>query len=175
MLIKPFQTALPVIDPDAYGAENATVIGMVTLAAGSSVWYNAVLRGDVEPIVIGPCTNLQDNVVVHTSYGTPCRVGRNVTVGHGAILHSCDIGDNCLIGMGAILLTGCVIGEGSLIAAGALVPEDRVIPPNSVVMGCPGKVVRQTTAEERMGFALSAEHYVQNAREQLEPCSGDVP
>lgn len=170
MLKKPFCGIEPVISPEACIAENASVIGQVTLKAGCSVWYGAVLRGDVEPIEIGENTNLQDCVVVHTATGIPCRVGKNVTVGHGAILHSCDVADNCLIGMGAILLSGCVIGEGSLIAAGALVSENRVIPPNSVVMGCPGRVVRQTTPEDRAGFAVSAEHYLENARSQLGTC-----
>lgn len=170
MLRKPFHGTDPVISPEACVAENAAVVGMVTLEAGCSIWYGAVLRGDVEPIEIGENSNLQDCVVVHTATGIPCRVGKNVTVGHGAILHSCDVADNCLIGMGAILLSGCVIGTGSLIAAGALVPENRVIPPNSVVMGCPGRVVRQTTEEERAGFAYSAEEYLRNAREQLGSC-----
>lgn len=169
MLKKTFRSIEPTISPAAYVAENATVIGKVTLAPGSSVWYGAVLRGDVEAIVIGENTNLQDCVVVHTATGIDCRVGRNVTVGHGAILHSCDVADDCLIGMGAILLSGCKIGSGSLVAAGALVSEGREIPPNSVVMGCPGRVVRQTTEEERQGFAISAAHYLDNARDQLGP------
>jgi carbonic anhydrase/acetyltransferase-like protein (isoleucine patch superfamily) len=167
MLKKTFQNIEPTIAPDAYVAENATVIGMVTLESGSSIWYNCVLRGDVEPIIIGENSNIQDGVIAHTSHGTVCRVGKNVTVGHGAILHSCDVADNCLIGMGAILLSGCVIGEGSLIAAGALVPEGRVIPPNSVVMGCPGKIVRQTTDADRESFAISAVHYLDNAKQQF--------
>ena len=146
-------------------ANTATVLGDVTLGEGSSVWFGAVIRGDRDSITIGIDSNIQDNAVVHTSRGSPAWIGDLVSVGHGAILHGCQIGDRVLVGMGAILMNGSVVGEGSLIGAGALVTEGTKIPPNSVVLGIPGKVIRKTTPAER-------EHIVTNATEYRKLAGG---
>ena len=161
MLIRSFQDFTPQIHPSARLAETAAVIGDVALEENVTIWYGAVLRGDVGPIRIGRGSNIQDNCSVHCAVDVPTVVGENVVVGHGAILHSCTVGDGCLIGMGAILLDGCVIGEGSVIAAGALVPPGKSIPPRSLVMGVPGRVVRQVTEEEAAATLANAARYVE--------------
>ena len=161
MLIRSFQGITPEIHPSARLAETAAAIGDVALEENVTIWYGAVLRGDVGPIRIGRGRNLQDNCAVHCAVDVPTVVGENVVVGHGAILHSCTVGDGCLIGMGAILLDGCVIGEGSVIAAGALVPPGKSIPPRSLVMGVPGRVVRQVTEEEAAATLANAARYVE--------------
>lgn len=161
MLIRPFQAHTPEIHPTARLAETAAVIGEVILEENVTVWYGAVLRGDVGPIRIGRGSNIQDNCTVHCALDVPTVVGENVVVGHGAILHSCTVGDGCLIGMGAILLDGCVIGTGSIIGAGALVPPGKSIPPRSLVMGVPGRVVRQVTEEEAAATLANAALYVE--------------
>ena len=143
-------------------APTATVIGKVKLGEGVGVWFGAVLRGDGEPIVIGADTNIQEHAVLHTDPGFPVTVGAGCTIGHRAILHGCTIGDNVLIGMGAIVLNGARIGDDCLIGAGALVPEGREIPPGSLVLGMPGKVVRPLTADEIARNRASAAHYVAN-------------
>lgn len=167
MIIKPYLGNTPHFHPTVRVAENVSVIGDVTLEEHSSLWYGTIVRGDAAPIVIGANTNIQDGCILHADPGIPATIGKNVTVGHGAILHGCTVGDNCLIGMGATLLNNCVIGEGSTIAAGALVTERTVIPSNSMVMGCPGKVVRTIRPEELDANRTSAEHYVELAAEQL--------
>ncbi len=136
----------PRIHPSAFVAAGARLIGNITLEAEASVWYNAVLRGDLAAVVLGPQSNIQDNCVVHVDEGLPCRIGPRVGVGHGAILHGCEIEEECLIGMGAIVLNGARIGRGSLIGAGALVPEGMQVPPGSLVLGVPGRVVRPVDA-----------------------------
>lgn len=161
MLVRSFQDFTPQIHPSARLAETAAVIGDVALEENVTIWYGAVLRGDVGPIRIGRGSNIQDNCTVHCAVDVPTVVGENVVVGHGAILHSCTVGDGCLIGMGAILLDGCVIGEGSVIAAGALVPPGKSIPPRSLVMGVPGRVVRQVTEEEAAATLANAARYVE--------------
>lgn len=161
MLIRSFQDFTPQIHPSARLAETAAVIGDVALEENVTIWYGAVLRGDVGPIRIGRGSNIQDNCTVHCAVDVPTVVGENVVVGHGAILHSCTVGDGCLIGMGSILLDGCVVGEGSIIAAGALVPPGRTIPPRSLVMGVPGRVVRQVTEEEAAATLANAARYVE--------------
>ena len=138
----------------------AVVNGDVTLGKGCSVWYNAVVRGDVSPIIIGEDTNIQDNAVLHTSHGMPLVLGRGVTVGHGAILHSCTVEDNVLIGMGAILLDGAVIGRNSIVGAGALVTKNTQVPPGSMVLGSPAKVKRALTEEEIAAIQENAREYV---------------
>jgi carbonic anhydrase/acetyltransferase-like protein (isoleucine patch superfamily) len=143
-------------------APNATVIGNVTLGEGVGVWFGAVIRGDMEPIAVGADTNIQELSIFHTDTGFPLTVGRGCTVGHRAILHGCTVGDNCLIGMGATVLNGARIGDNCLIGAGALVPEGREIPPGSLVLGMPGKVVRPLTADEIGRNTWSAAHYVAN-------------
>ncbi len=137
----------------------AVAVGDVTLGEDCSVWYNAVLRADEAPIVIGPGSNIQDNAVLHTTTGHPLTVGRDVTVGHGAILHSCAVGDNTLIGMGAIVLDDAVIGKNCIVAAGALVTGRTVIPDGSMVMGSPAKVRRELTAEEMEANRRNAQVY----------------
>ncbi|HKQ59057.1 MAG TPA: DapH/DapD/GlmU-related protein, partial [Candidatus Eisenbacteria bacterium] len=147
------------LDPGAFVAPGAVVVGDVTLGRGASVWFNAVVRGDSAPVEIGEDSNLQDLSVIHEDEGLPARVGARVTIGHRAIIHGCVIEDECLIGMGSILLSGAVIGSGSLIGAGALVLERQVVPPGSLVLGSPGKVVRPVTPAEREGMRGSAAHY----------------
>lgn len=141
-------------------AENATVIGDVTLADDVSVWFGAVVRGDRDSITVGSGSNIQDNAVVHTTPGFGVTIGTGVSVGHGAILHGCTIRDRVLVGMGAVVLNGAVVGEGSIIGAGAVVTEGKEIPPNSLVLGVPGKVVRETTPEQQEGILHNAREYV---------------
>ena len=150
----------PHIDPTAWIAPTAVVVGAVDLHAGVSVWYNAVLRADNTPIVIGERSNLQDGVVVHTDPGSAVLLGRGVSVGHNAVIHGATVHDDCLIGMNATLLNGCVIGEGSLVAAGSLVPQGMIVPPGSLVAGVPAKVRRELSDEEREGLRRNAEVYL---------------
>ena len=153
----PFRDNEPQVDSHVFIAPGVKAIGKVTLEKGVSIWYNTVLRGDVDRVVVKEYTNIQDGCVVHCDPGSPTIVGKYVTVGHGAILHGCVIGDYCLIGIGAIILNNVEIGEGSIIGAGALVLSGSKIPPFSVVMGAPAKVVRTldpTTIEQRKEHAL---------------------
>lgn len=152
--------AHPSIHETAWVAPTAVVVGDVTLHAQSSVWYNAVLRGDNTPIVIGEGSNLQDGVVVHVDPGASVTLGKHVSVGHNAVIHGATVEDHCLIGMNATLLNGSVIGSGSLVAAGALVPQGMIVPPGSLVAGVPAKVRRQLTDEERVGIQRNAEVYL---------------
>ena len=152
----------PKIGKNVYIAKNATVIGDVTLGAHASVWYGAVLRGDINRIVVGHHTNVQDNAVLHLADNYPCILGNWVTVGHSAIVHACKVGDEVLVGMGAVILDGAIIGKQSLIGAKALVTQGTKIPPGSLVLGAPAKVVRKLTAEERAGLKWWAEKYVDN-------------
>ena len=138
----------------------AAVNGDVTLGRGCSVWYNAVIRGDVSPVIIGENTNIQDNAVLHTSHDLPLVLGRGVTVGHGAILHSCTVEDNVLIGMGAIVLDGAVIGRDSIVGAGALVTKNTRVPPGSMILGSPARVKRPLTEEEIAAIRENAREYV---------------
>ena len=154
----------PSVDPSAWVAPGATVVGDVTLGADVSVWYSAVLRGDGDRITVGAGTNLQDGVVLHTDPGFHLEIGTGVSVGHNAVVHGCRIEDDVLVGMGAILMNGAVIGAGSMVAAGALVPAGVHIPPRSLVVGAPGKVRRETTPEELGGIELNATFYVDLAR-----------
>ncbi|MDI2129943.1 gamma carbonic anhydrase family protein [Yinghuangia seranimata] len=150
----------PRIDPAAFVAPNAVVVGSVTLAAGVGVWYGAVLRGDTETITIGADTNIQDNCTMHADLGFPAVVGERVSVGHNAVLHGCTIEDDVLVGMGAVVLNGAHVGAGSLIAAGAVVTQGMQVPPGSLVAGVPGKVRRELTEEERSGIKANGEGYV---------------
>ena len=167
MVIRSFRGIRPTAAPSVRAAETAAVIGDVTLEENVSVWYGAVLRGDSGPIRVGAGSNIQDNCILHCSDGRPLTVGKNVVAGHAAVLHSCTVGDGCLIGMGAVLLDGCVIGEGSVIGAGALVPPGKIIPPGSLVVGVPGKAVRQVSEAERAETLENAAHYVRLGQEQL--------
>ena len=167
-------TIEPQIADGAWVAPDAQVMGRVVLDAEASVWWGAVLRGDNEEIRIGAGSNVQDGCVLHTDPGCPIRVGADVTVGHKAILHGCTIVDGALIGMGAIVLNRAVIGEGALIGAGALIPEGKVIPPGALVMGAPGRVVRQLDDAAIAGLRESAARYRANAarfRDGLRPLS----
>ncbi|MGB3409013.1 MAG: gamma carbonic anhydrase family protein [Jannaschia sp.] len=153
----------PQLEEGVWVAPDANVIGRVTLAAHASIWFGATLRGDGEPIVVGAGSNVQENSVLHTDAGYPLTIGANCTIGHKAMLHGCTIGDGALIGMGATILNGAVIGAGCLIGAGALVTEGKMIPPGSLVMGAPGRVVRDLDAGAQQKLLMSAEHYRQNA------------
>ena len=153
----------PTLGREVYLARTAVVVGDVTLGDHSSVWYNAVLRGDINRIVIGHHTNIQDNAVVHLADEFDCRIGDWVTVGHSAIVHACTVGDECLVGMGAVILDGAVIGNQCLIGAKAVVTPGTRIPEGSLVLGTPGKVVRALSPEERGQLRCWAEKYVHNA------------
>lgn len=152
------------IHPSAFIAPTAAVMGDVTLGAESSVWYGAVVRGDMAPIVIGEQTNLQDGTIVHVDEGVPCQVGARVGVGHRVILHGCTVEDECLIGMGSVLLNGVRVGRGSVVAAGAVIPEGMEIPPGSLVMGVPGRIVRPVDEILARRIAGTWSHYVEQAR-----------
>ncbi|MEV0748532.1 gamma carbonic anhydrase family protein [Streptomyces sp. NBC_01220] len=154
----------PAIDADAFTAPTSVVIGEITMAAGSSLWYHAVLRADCGPIAIGAGSNIQDNCSVHVDPGFPVTVGERVSVGHNAVLHGCTIEDDVLVGMGATVLNGAHIGSGSLIAAQALVPQGMRVPPGSLVAGVPAKVKRQLTEEELEGIRFNAVGYVELAK-----------
>jgi carbonic anhydrase/acetyltransferase-like protein (isoleucine patch superfamily) len=154
----------PQVDPESFTAPTSVVIGDVTLHAGASVWYGAVLRADFGPIVIGADSNIQDNCTLHVDPGFPITVGERVSVGHNAVLHGATVEDDCLIGMGATVLNGAVIGAGSLVAAQALVPQGMRVPPGSLVAGVPAKVKRPLTEEERQGIALNGTVYVDLAK-----------
>jgi carbonic anhydrase/acetyltransferase-like protein (isoleucine patch superfamily) len=153
----------PQLGDGVYIAKGAVVIGDVTIGHNSSVWYNAVLRGDINRIMIGHHSNVQDNAVLHLADDYPCIVGNWVTIGHCAIVHACTVGDECLIGMGATVLDGAVVGAQSLIAANALVTQFTQIAPGSLVMGSPAKVVRTFEPEERAALKDWAQKYVVNA------------
>lgn len=149
----------PQVDPDAFVAPGAVVVGAVTVAAGASVWYGAVLRGDAERISVGALTNIQDNCTVHADPSFPAVLGERVSVGHNAVLHGCTVEDDVLIGMSATVLNGARIGAGSLVAAGAVVPQGMQVPPGSLVAGVPAKVKRELTEEERAGIRANGEGY----------------
>lgn len=151
-------------DGDVFVAPGAVVIGNVRLLTGASIWFNAVLRGDNEPITVGEGSNVQDGCVFHTDPGFPLTIGTDCTIGHKAILHGCTVEDGALIGMGATVLNGAVIGAGSLIGAGALITEGKVISPGSLVMGAPGKVIRELDTAAREGLKASAASYRERMR-----------
>jgi len=144
-------------------APTATVIGDVILQPGASIWFGAVIRGDNDPITIGRDTNIQDGSVLHSDPGEPLTIGAGVTVGHMVMLHSCEIGDNTLIGIGSVILNNVKIGRNCIIGAKTLLTEGKQIPDNSLVMGAPGKIVRQVSEQEAKFLTLQAQHYVQNA------------
>lgn len=161
---------------DFWVAPCAHVIGDVTLEEASSVWFGATLRGDNEPILLGRGSNIQENCVLHTDPGCPLSVGEGCTIGHSAILHGCTLSESVLIGMGATVLNGARIGANSLIAAGALITENRVIPPGSLVMGAPGRVVRELTEQAVADLRASALHYqerMRRFRDELVPLAPD--
>ncbi|MFJ5265403.1 gamma carbonic anhydrase family protein [Streptomyces sp. NPDC088387] len=155
----------PEIDESAFVAPTSSVIGDVTIGAGASVWYGAVVRGDVERITVGVESNIQDNCTLHADPGFPVTIGARVSVGHNAVVHGATVEDDCLVGMGATVLNGAVVGAGSLVAAQALVPQGMVVPPGSLVAGVPAKVRRELSAEEREGLTLNGTLYAALAQE----------
>ena len=152
---------MPSIHATAFVHPDAIVLGDVTLGARVSVWPTAVIRGDTDRITVGDDSNVQDGTVIHVDHGVPALIGKRVGIGHRAIVHGASIADDCLIGMGSILLNGVRVGTGSIVGAGAVCPEGMEIPPNSLVLGVPGRVVRQTTAEERERIRLTVEAYLE--------------
>jgi carbonic anhydrase/acetyltransferase-like protein (isoleucine patch superfamily) len=160
----------PKLGKNVYLAKTAMVIGDVVLGAQSSIWYGAVLRGDINAIVVGHHSNVQDNAVLHVADDFPCVLGNWVTVGHGAVVHACSVGDEVLVGMGAVILDGAVIGKQSIIGAKALVTQGTKIPPGSLVLGAPAKVVRKLSKEERAGLKVWAQKYVDNSAYCLKHC-----
>ncbi|MGH2594179.1 MAG: gamma carbonic anhydrase family protein [Anaerolineae bacterium] len=153
------------IDPSVFVAPSADIVGHVTIGAGSSVWFGSVLRGDTERIVVGQRTNLQDGCVVHVDVGSPALIGNGVTVAHRAIVHGAVVEDDVLIGMGAIVLSGARIGRESIVGAGALVTGGTIVPPRSLVLGLPGRVVRAISDEELETVRRTAQRYVEYARQ----------
>jgi carbonic anhydrase/acetyltransferase-like protein (isoleucine patch superfamily) len=154
----------PEIDPSAYVADSAVLIGKVTLEAGASVWSGATIRGDNERITVGANANVQEGTVMHTDMGYPLTIGRNVTIGHQAMLHGCTVGDGSLIGIQAVVLNGAKIGKGCLVGAGALVTEGKEFPDHSLIIGSPAKVARQLSAEEVAKLQESAASYAARAQ-----------
>ena len=154
----------PRVAASAWVADSAQVMGNVELAADSSIWFGAILRGDTETIVIGRGSNIQDGSVLHADIGKPLTVGENVTVGHQVMLHGCTIGDGSLIGIGAVILNGAKIGKGCIVGAGALVTEGKEFPDGSMIIGSPAKAVRELSGEQQDALKMSAVHYIENAR-----------
>ncbi|WP_329143249.1 gamma carbonic anhydrase family protein [Streptomyces sp. NBC_01456] len=172
-LISAVNGKAPNVDPSAFTAPTSVVLGEVSMAAGSSVWYHAVLRADCGPIVLGADSNIQDNCTVHVDPGFPVTVGARVSVGHNAVLHGCTAEDDVLIGMGATVLNGAHIGAGSLVAAQALVPQGMQVPPGSLVAGVPAKVKRELTTEERELLTVNATMYGELAAQHRETVTAE--
>jgi carbonic anhydrase/acetyltransferase-like protein (isoleucine patch superfamily) len=149
--------------PTAFIAAGAVVVGDVTLGEQASVWFNATLRGDVESIIIGPRSNVQEGCILHADPGYPTVIGADVTVGHGAVVHGARVGDNCIVGIRAVLLNGSVVGENSIVGACTLLTEGKVYPPNSLILGIPARVVRELTPDEVAANRSSAARYVERA------------
>jgi len=156
-----YKDTTPQIAQTARIFKNAVLSGNIIVSDHVNIWFNASLRGDMAPIFIGENTNIQDNAVVHTNLDMPTHIGKNVTVGHGAIIHACTVNDDCLIGMGSILLDGCVIGKGTLIGAGSLIPPGKEIPENVLVVGNPMRIVRTLTLQEKEAMAKNKDYYIQ--------------
>ena len=159
-MIYDFNNISPKLDKDSWFAPNSVLIGNVTLKKDANIWFNATLRGDVEPITIGEGSNIQDGSVVHTDPGCPAIIGKNVTVGHLVMLHGCQISDDALIGIGSIILNNAKIGKNCIIGANSLITENKVIPDNSLVVGSPGRVLRKVTDEEIKAVLENGKHYV---------------
>lgn len=163
-MIMTYKNKTPEIDESCFIAENASVIGDVSIGAGSSVWFGAVIRGDAAEIIIGEKSNVQDNAVIHCDPRYKTVIGNGVTIGHSAIIHSAEIGDNVLVGMGAIVINKAKIGKNSIIGAGSLVTEGTVIPENSVAFGSPAKVVKKTTPVQNLMNKTNASSYVSEGK-----------
>jgi carbonic anhydrase/acetyltransferase-like protein (isoleucine patch superfamily) len=168
MPLLPYKGVMPRVGKNVFIAENAYVIGDVEIGDYASVWYGAVLRGDFAPIVIGSHTSIQENCVVHTDHGQPSTVGSHVTTGHTAVIHGATVGNHCILGMGAILLNGAVVGTESIVGAGAVLAEGKEFGPRSLILGVPGKLVREVSAQELERIHSNAEVYLGYAREYLE-------
>jgi carbonic anhydrase/acetyltransferase-like protein (isoleucine patch superfamily) len=168
-MMMPFSGKTPLIDTSVYIAENASIIGDVVIGKDSSVWFGAVLRGDLTPIKIGSGTNIQDNTIIHVARSDKVimTVGDNVTVGHSVILHACTVGNSCLIGMGSIVLDEAVIGDYSIVGAGALVTKGNVFPPRSMILGSPAKAVRTLSDQEIEGVIHSSKIYIDLKNEYM--------
>ena len=166
-MLLPFGGKFPRDEGAVFVAPNATVLGDVVLGPGSSVWYGAVLRGDDGTLTLGENTNVQDNAVLHCDPGGAVTLGKNVTVGHCALVHGCTVGDGSLIGMHATLLNHCVVGKNCIIGAGALVPEGKIIPDDSLVVGVPGKIIKQVSPEQAAASLANAAHYVGEGRRHV--------
>jgi len=167
-VLLPHKGVSPRLHPSVFVAEGARIIGDVEVGESSSVWFNAVLRGDILPIRIGRRTNIQDGCILHTKDGFPLTVGEEVTFGHGVIAHGCAIGDLCLLGIGCVVLDGAVIGRGSVIGSGAVVPPGTIVPAHSLVMGVPGKVVKDLGPDSGEKNRAFSDSYVRYARSYLE-------
>ena len=161
-MILEFENNTPKLHKDSWAASNAVLIGKVILEKNSNVWFNVVLRGDIEPITIGEGSNVQDGSVFHTDPGCPVTLGKNVTVGHMVMLHGCEIDSDTLIGIGSTILNKTKIGKNCIIGANTLIPENKIIPDRSLVLGSPGKVIRQVTDKEVEEIKENAKHYVEN-------------
>ena len=163
-MIYTLDSRTPKIDADSWVADNATVIGTVTLHKDASVWFNCVLRGDVDDIVVGEGSNVQDGSVLHTDVGIKLTIGKNCTIGRLAMLHGCTIGDNTLIGIKSLVMNRAKVGNNCIVGANSLITEGKTFPDNSLIMGAPAKVVRELTPQEIQMVTLSAKHYVANAK-----------
>ena len=161
-MIYEFENNTPKLHKDSWAASNAVLIGKVILEKNSNVWFNVVLRGDIEPITIGEGSNVQDGSVFHTDPGCPVILGKNITVGHMVMLHGCEIDSDTLIGIGSTILNKTKIGKNCIIGANTLIPENKTIPDRSLVLGSPGKVIRQVTDKEVEEIKENAKHYVEN-------------
>ena len=167
-VIKKILNKSPKIHDNCYISETASVIGDVTLSEDVNIWFGSVLRGDMNFIRVGSGTNIQDNTTIHVTTKTaPTEVGSGVTIGHNAIIHGCKIEDNCLIGMGSIIMDQVIIGNGTLIGAGSVVPQKMIIPPNSVVMGLPAKIIRKITKQERQEILERSKQYIELSKKYM--------
>ena len=162
-MITPYKGIQPVIHEQAFIAEGVVIIGNVEIKAHASLWYGTVVRGDIESIVVGERTNIQDNCTLHTEYEFPLVIGNNVSVGHNAVVHGCTVEDDCLIGIGAIILNGAHVKQGSVVAAGSVVREGQVVGPYQMVAGTPAKVKRELDEESIKPFLQPAENYLRHA------------
>lgn len=166
-MIHTLEDRTPLLKGDNFVAPNATLIGRVTLESQASVWFNCVLRGDCDEIIVGEGTNVQDGSVLHTDVGFRLRVGANCTIGHMVMLHGCEIGEGSLVGIKAVILNGSKIGRNTLVGAGSLIPERKSYPDGVLIMGTPGKVVRELSAQEIQNLQVNAQFYRENAKRFL--------
>ncbi len=160
-MIKTINGKAPIIHKDCFVAENATVVGEVTIGINTNIWYGVVIRSDMDITTIGENTNIQENSTVHNDFGISTTIGDNVTIGHNCVIHGCTLGNNVLVGMGSIVLNGAEVGENTIIGAGSLVTQNKKIPSGVLCMGSPAKVIRELTEEEIQSIKDSAKHYVE--------------